>query len=233
LQNEWNKYGIDAFNFYIITECEPSELDEKEIFYINELDTLDREKGYNLQSGGQLASHYPSEEVRQKISTKLMNHSLTERQLETLRNNGLVNANPVYCIETKETFSSSAEASRLTGVGINSILKCCKYQNMSATDKSGRILQFCYLKDKDIFIRERLNKFNKSHKKYIYCLFDDEFNFITSLCSATHCAQYLNVSYSKVHNHLAKFNLNSRANGSYYIYANDKKYVLIKYVNLL
>lgn len=61
LQNEWNKYGADAFNFYVVTECKPSKLDEKEIFYINEFDTLNREKGYNLQSGGQLASHYPTE----------------------------------------------------------------------------------------------------------------------------------------------------------------------------
>lgn len=233
LQNEWNKYGESNFSFYTIEECESSKLDEKEIYYINKFNTLNRKYGYNLQSGGQLASHFPTEEVRQKISNRLMNHSLTEKQLNALRNNGLVNAKPIYCIETQEVFNSASEIKRLIGIETNQVLKCCKKQAMTAKDKNGRILQFCYLEDKDTFVKDK-NRLSKQWKRnYFYCLFDDEFNFITSLCSATHCAQYLNVPFTKVHNHLAKFNLNSRNSGSYYIYANDKKYVLIKYVNLL
>lgn len=234
LQNEWNKYGENNFSFYIVEQCELSELDEKEISYINEFNTLNRNHGYNLQSGGQLSSHFPTEEVRQKISDKLMNHPLTERQLNTLRNNGLVNAKPVYCIETQEVFNSASEIKRLIGIETNQVLKCCKKQAMTAKDKNGRILQFCYLEDKDTFVKDK-NRLSKQWKRnYFYCLFDDEFNFITSLCSTRHCAQYLNVSFSKVHNHLAKFNKASRNSGSKYIYAdNNKKYVLIRYLDLL
>ena len=34
LQNAWNKYSEDCFNFYVLEYCDISELDEKERYYI-------------------------------------------------------------------------------------------------------------------------------------------------------------------------------------------------------
>lgn len=67
LQNAWNKYGSECFDFYILEYCNNDELDEKECYYIKKYNTTDRENGYNLQSGGQ-ASNRHSEESKKKIS---------------------------------------------------------------------------------------------------------------------------------------------------------------------
>lgn len=56
LQKAWNKYGEDNFKFYILEECNQSELDNREIYYINSYNTLNYNYGYNLKEGGQCGS---------------------------------------------------------------------------------------------------------------------------------------------------------------------------------
>lgn len=77
LQNSWNKYGEDQFEFYplksfeisqkdIVTEDYLNELEEK---YIKELDTFNN--GFNLTSGGEKCTMLPlSEEAKRKIGEK-------------------------------------------------------------------------------------------------------------------------------------------------------------------
>lgn len=67
LQNSWNKHGKENFKFYILEYCAKDKLDEKEIYYINLHNTMNREYGYNLKSGGQF-TNYICDEVKQKIS---------------------------------------------------------------------------------------------------------------------------------------------------------------------
>lgn len=53
LQSSWNKYKEDSFTFNILEESKCiSLLNELEIKYINEHDTTNPEKGYNLTEGG-------------------------------------------------------------------------------------------------------------------------------------------------------------------------------------
>jgi len=67
LQSAWNKYGKDAFEFKILCEEKEENLNELEEFIISELETFtDRDKGYNLASGGGASKH--SEETKEKIS---------------------------------------------------------------------------------------------------------------------------------------------------------------------
>lgn len=68
LQKSWNKYGGENFKFYILEQCEEIQLDEKEIFYINLYNTLNRDCGYNLKSGGQNCGVKASNYVREKLS---------------------------------------------------------------------------------------------------------------------------------------------------------------------
>ena len=69
LQSAWNKYGENSFNFEIICKCNEVELNQWEEYYINKYDTFsDRNKGYNLQSGGDYKQL--SNEVCKKISQK-------------------------------------------------------------------------------------------------------------------------------------------------------------------
>ena len=60
------KYGINNFSFDILEECDVSELNNKEIYYISKYNTYGK-FGYNQDTGGDQASHYL------KLSDELVN----------------------------------------------------------------------------------------------------------------------------------------------------------------
>ena len=76
LQKSWNKYGADSFSFYVVELCDVDKLDEREIYYIDLYDTLNRDNGYNLTSGGTYNKRY-SMETRAKISNALKGHEVS------------------------------------------------------------------------------------------------------------------------------------------------------------
>lgn len=95
LQNAWNKYGEENFDFYVIEECENKSLSENEVFYIKYLETKSP-NGYNCTDGGEGTKgrkHSPeslekmrishtgikhSEETKKKISNSNMGHVLSD-----------------------------------------------------------------------------------------------------------------------------------------------------------
>lgn len=52
LQKSFNKDGIENFEFKLIELCNKSELDYKERYWIKYYDSMNRDKGYNMESGG-------------------------------------------------------------------------------------------------------------------------------------------------------------------------------------
>ena len=67
------KYGYDSFYCEVLRECTTQdELDYYEDYYIKKFNSTDREKGYNLKSGGKLGVVF-TDEVKAKIgeTTKL------------------------------------------------------------------------------------------------------------------------------------------------------------------
>ena len=82
LQNAWNKYGIEKFKFEIIEECEITSLSKKEGHYILKYETCNKEKGYNMNYGGEFKLH--TEEVKQKISEKHKGKILSDITKEKL-----------------------------------------------------------------------------------------------------------------------------------------------------
>lgn len=67
LQNAFNKYGEENFEFVILEKCNKEELDDKEIEYINRYNTTNN--GYNICEGGEGSlGRTLSEETKQKIS---------------------------------------------------------------------------------------------------------------------------------------------------------------------
>lgn len=52
LQYSWNKYGENSFVFETICECEKESLDDLEIKYIEEYDSMNNIYGYNIREGG-------------------------------------------------------------------------------------------------------------------------------------------------------------------------------------
>lgn len=73
LQSSWNKYGELNFTFNILERCKNDELDDREIYWINFYNTVDRTKGFNLRNGGQNGGSKYSDESRKKMS-----HTQTE-----------------------------------------------------------------------------------------------------------------------------------------------------------
>lgn len=67
LQKAWNKYGAENFRFDILEECSIDIIDDVERKYIEEYDTMNRDKGYNFESGGSL-NKVISDEVKEKMS---------------------------------------------------------------------------------------------------------------------------------------------------------------------
>ena len=72
INNARKKYGIDAFDFEILKECEDEELNKWEMYYIKELNTK-VPNGYNMTDGGGGICGYScphTEEWKRKIGEK-------------------------------------------------------------------------------------------------------------------------------------------------------------------
>lgn len=67
LQASWNKYGEDAFKFSILEECSDDKLDDNEDWWIDYFDSINPNKGYNMQRGGHSRGHC-SVDFRKKMS---------------------------------------------------------------------------------------------------------------------------------------------------------------------
>jgi group I intron endonuclease len=65
LINSLKKHGFQKHKFEILHQCQPEELNDLEIFYINYYDSFNTEHGLNLHSGG--SNHIISEETREKL----------------------------------------------------------------------------------------------------------------------------------------------------------------------
>jgi group I intron endonuclease len=78
LQKAYNKYGDKSFVYEVIETCSIEELNEKEIFWCNELQALDRNKGYNLgEAGGQpMLGRHHTLKSRKKMSEYRKIHSI-------------------------------------------------------------------------------------------------------------------------------------------------------------
>ena len=81
------KYGEEVFEFSVLEECLQSDINEKEVKWIEFFDSTNREKGYNLSKGGNHKHEYKqlkplSEETRQKLSLALKGKPLSQKQKE-------------------------------------------------------------------------------------------------------------------------------------------------------
>jgi group I intron endonuclease len=116
LQKSWDKYGCDKFDFRILELCDIEMLDEREVYYINFYNTLNRDCGYNLTSGGG-ANKYYSKEVCEKISQALMGHEVsadTRKKVSEHHADVSGEKHPMYGRKHSE---ESKEKMRLAGLG--------------------------------------------------------------------------------------------------------------------
>ena len=106
------KYGGGNFTINILCECDDCELDDKEMYYIMEYNTL-KPTGYNLKIGGSSGKHL--DETKQKISEKLKGipkplETLEKRSKTKKKGSGL----PMYIIESRNKKTGQVNGYRVT-----------------------------------------------------------------------------------------------------------------------
>lgn len=193
LQNAWNKYGENNFNFFILEQCDYTELDDKEIFYIRYYDTYN--SGYNLTIGGQGTSRKVfTDEERKAISERLKGHAVSEETRIKMRENMLAQFNDDYFLQRYNNMMDNKKvkikcydkngfllayddihsAARQLGVEATNICKVLKGKH-----KTAGIYTFCYeheclsdeeLKDRYVkntnidFIQRRIEQIDKNNE---------------------------------------------------------------------
>lgn len=65
--NSWHKYGKNNFSYIILEECDYDKLAEKELYWINVYESLNRNKGYNFRTDTGLGM-VPLDSTRKKYS---------------------------------------------------------------------------------------------------------------------------------------------------------------------
>lgn len=87
LQNSWNKYGANNFEFKVIEECDLDSINEREIYYIYKYNSACYENGYNKTLGGQDSTRAYTDEIKEKMSlirlgnAKFKGENLTQSKL--------------------------------------------------------------------------------------------------------------------------------------------------------
>ena len=158
LQRAWHKYGEDNFEFVIIEDCTPSQLDDLERYWISFYDSYNN--GYNQTCGGVGGCIYTEEERRRRSELwtpekreKNRQYSLdvwsdldrlqNARNLQTqrwkdpnirARMSGINNHNSkgIIQIETGKYYFSITEASNQIGVSSSLICRACKNSGLTA-----------------------------------------------------------------------------------------------------
>lgn len=67
LQNSFNKYGINDFNFSIIELCDSDMLNDRECYWVSFYKSCDRKYGYNIQMPNKQLSYNMSDETKNKL----------------------------------------------------------------------------------------------------------------------------------------------------------------------
>ena len=94
LQNSWNQNGEDSFVWSVIEYCDIEELDDAEIYWINELNSF--RHGYNQCEGGKsIRGYVRSPELRAKHS-EITRKYWTPEYREKQRQRMLGEKNPMY-----------------------------------------------------------------------------------------------------------------------------------------
>ncbi len=145
MQRAYNLYGKEAFAADIIEYCDIDKLDDREIYWIAELDTF--ENGYNLTLGGVgTRGHTISEETREKFRnrprhrgkdsplyvTSLKDRLSPEKYAEAVKHLSESlrkvhpRGKPVTCLNDKRTFGCAREASEFYNITIGEITRLCR-----------------------------------------------------------------------------------------------------------
>lgn len=117
LQNAWNKYGEENFDFILLEECNQDIIDEREIYWISYYNSANRDYGYNLSTGGECSCEGVklTQEQKDKMSQVKNPDSIVQLDFD----GNLINR-----------WRSASYASRVINVRCSSIIKCIKHDGI-------------------------------------------------------------------------------------------------------
>lgn len=126
----FRKYGIENFKFEIIEECQQSELDEKEIFWIQTLNSL-TPNGYNILKGGQHnrpAKIWKCEICGQQVTSGYFR--CIKHQERTFKAKGITcsedKPSPLELARLVKEYGGFEQVGRIYNINGNSIRKWCQ-----------------------------------------------------------------------------------------------------------
>lgn len=148
------KYGVDKFYIETLEICEVSELDKREMYYIDLYDSTDKSKGYNVSIGGntprfkrkvlsinELVNLYVNEKFtlediarkynvsRYIISTELKNAGITLRDRHDSAEKVSKVSKELISESIKNT-NSLRQAAKYAGVTYSTFRNACIYNNI-------------------------------------------------------------------------------------------------------
>lgn len=171
LQNAYNKFGKDNFEFKLLELCEENKLDEREVYWISYYDSMNRQKGYNRESGGNTNKRFCKERI-QRITGEYnpmfsKNHSDKSKNKIREANRGHNNKLTQNMVETiKERLSKGEECKTLANeynVKISTISKINKCINWKwvREDLNDKLLNKNNITQQVIKLYEDGNSINK------------------------------------------------------------------------
>jgi group I intron endonuclease len=167
LHNAIRKYGKDNFQIDIVELIENEDYDylkEREIFWIKEFDSYNREKGYNLTLGGdgtfgrfhseetkdkirkRAIGRHPSLEQRKKMSESQLNRTYSEKELKIRSENGIRTRKKVLQYSYDGVFireyDSISEAAKEVNTDRRNISSCLNSKNINHIRSAGYIWKY-------------------------------------------------------------------------------------------
>lgn len=106
LQNDYNKYGLNNFEFKIIEECLPNNLLERETYWINYYGGKDSDSLYNIQDLYGFNKHYC---MNKQGSNNVMYHKTHTDEVKQLLHN--INTGKVLSLEHRNKISQGLKRS--------------------------------------------------------------------------------------------------------------------------
>lgn len=220
LQNAYNKYGEENFEFFIVELCDDKKLNDYEKFWIDYYNTFNMDYGYNRTTGGDGASGIKkTDEQRAVISEKLRGRPVSEQTREKFRKHILLQfqdkefikafrknidsqKTPLDCYDKDGyicSYESVHEAAFDLGLIATNICKVLKHKY-----KTNGKYTFCYSNetlDKDELYRRFMQKEctdSHTYKQNYLVEVDENENIIRRFKSIQEAANFYNMDNSSI-----------------------------------
>lgn len=165
LQNAFNKYGVDNFEFKVIHRLPIVELNSMEIKLIDNYRR--KNKCYNIANGG-YGRHSVSEESKTKMS---VTHKLKHKYDKEYRKKYLAcRAKKIICLNNMEVFDSIADASKALNVSRAGIEQVVAGKNSYVKEDNDTLYQFEYYEEGKIYSFEEAKENIRIKTRSVVCV---------------------------------------------------------------